>query len=107
MGTDNKRPDHRASSGEQSDTGGKATTYQEVLDEALEETFPASDPIAPGAAMHARERITTEKDVVDWAIEPGSSAERVTSRPLPVDPDYQGAFSPVSPSDAVKTLDES
>ena len=88
MGTDNKRPDHRASSGEQSDAGDKATTYQEVLDEALEETFPASDPIAPGAAMHARERITTEKDVVDWAIEPGSSAEHLTPPRAPVNPDH-------------------
>ena len=87
MGTDNKLPDHPASSGAQSDTRDKAPTYQEVLDEALEETFPASDPIAPGAAMHAREKIVTEKDVVDWKLEPGSSAEHLTPPRAPVNPE--------------------
>ena len=47
-------------------------TYQEVLDEALEETFPASDPISPSAAMAAEEKISTRRDDTDWALTPGS-----------------------------------
>lgn len=46
------------------------TTYQESLDEALDETFPASDPISPSAALHAEERIQTAKDKVDWKPNP-------------------------------------
>ena len=45
-------------------------TYQESLDEALDETFPASDPISPSAALHAEERIQTAKDMVDWKTSP-------------------------------------
>jgi hypothetical protein len=44
------------------------STYQEFLDEALDETFPASDPISPSAAMYAEERIQTAKDKVDWQV---------------------------------------
>ena len=40
---------------------GGAPTYQDVLDEALEETFPASDPIAP-AVMNAGEPVSTGKN---------------------------------------------
>jgi hypothetical protein len=47
-------------------------TYQELLDEALEETFPASDPISPSAAMSAGKPISTERDGTDWELEPGS-----------------------------------
>ena len=42
-------------------------TYQEHLDEAIAETFPASDPISPSAAMHA------ERDSADWHLKQGSS----------------------------------
>jgi len=48
-------------------------TYQDVLDESLEATFPASDPISPGAAVHARRRISTSKNTTDWQLEPGSA----------------------------------
>lgn len=47
-------------------------TYQELLDEALDETFPASDPISPSAAMAAEKRISTEKDAHDWTLRPGA-----------------------------------
>jgi len=50
--------------------GDSPKTYQESLDEALDETFPASDPISPSAAMHAEERIQTAKDEVDWKPSP-------------------------------------
>ena len=43
-------------------------TYQQALDEALAETFPASDPISPSAAMHLEERISSERDAVDWKL---------------------------------------
>jgi hypothetical protein len=50
------------------DDSAKPSTYQELLDEALDETFPASDPISPSAAIHAEERIQTAKDKVDWNV---------------------------------------
>lgn len=55
-------------------------TYQAVLDEALEETFPASDPISPSAAMHSEQRVAAPGDSHDWALEPGSE------RPVPAAP---------------------
>lgn len=50
----------------------KVPTYQELLDESLDETFPASDPISPSAAMHAARRVATGKDDVDWQLQPGA-----------------------------------
>jgi hypothetical protein len=50
----------------------KVPTYQELLDESLDETFPASDPISPSAAMHAERQVTTGKDEVDWQLKPGA-----------------------------------
>jgi hypothetical protein len=50
----------------------KVPTYQELLDEALDETFPASDPISPSAAMHAAEAVTTPADEADWKLQPGA-----------------------------------
>lgn len=51
-------------------------TYQDQLDEALEETFPASDPISPSAAEAAERRaeraITSRRNEADWALTPGS-----------------------------------
>jgi len=48
----------------------KLPTYQEELDDALEQTFPASDPISPSAAMHAQEKVSTSKDDKDWKLHP-------------------------------------
>ena len=46
-------------------------TYQELLDKALDGTFPASDPISASAAMHAKPRsIRTPMDTRDWKLEP-------------------------------------
>jgi hypothetical protein len=42
-------------------------TYQDVLDEAIEETFPASDPIAP-AVENARDPISTRRNPKDWKL---------------------------------------
>lgn len=50
----------------------KVPTYQELLDESLDETFPASDPISPSAAMHAERQVATGKDDVDWQLKPGA-----------------------------------
>ena len=49
----------------------RVPTYQELLDEAIAQTFPASDPIAPGAAMHTARRISTPRDGIDWTLMPG------------------------------------
>jgi hypothetical protein len=46
-------------------------TYQEALDEAVEETFPASDPISPSAAEHAEKQISTQRDDKDWKLKSG------------------------------------
>lgn len=54
----------------------KVPTYQELLDESLDETFPASDPISPSAAMHAEKRVKTGKDGHDWELKAGSEVPR-------------------------------
>lgn len=41
-------------------------TYQESLDEALAETFPASDPISPSAAESADRKVQSPGNPVDW-----------------------------------------
>jgi hypothetical protein len=60
----------------------KLPTYQELLDEALDETFPASDPISPSAAMHAEERATkTDVDEQDWKLKPKSAGSAKAAKP--------------------------
>jgi hypothetical protein len=51
-------------------------TYQELLDEAVEETFPASDPISPSAAMNAEEPVRTRTDKRDWKLHSQTEAPR-------------------------------
>jgi hypothetical protein len=71
----------------------KVPSYQELLDQAVDMTFPASDPISPSAAMHAFEPCTTPRDVLDWTLQPGqckppvsaaraAKSERTVSAPL-------------------------
>jgi len=48
----------------------KLPTYQEALDDALDATFPASDPISPSAALNTAKRISTPQDDVDWELKP-------------------------------------
>lgn len=43
-------------------------TYQELLDDALDDTFPASDPISPSAAMRAEREVTSARDAKDWTL---------------------------------------
>ncbi|MGY8525761.1 hypothetical protein [Paracidovorax citrulli] len=50
-----------------------ATTYQQAVDESVDMTFPASDPISPSAAMHAEKETSTAVDETDWKLEPGSA----------------------------------
>ena len=50
----------------------KVPTYQELLDESLDETIPASDPISPSAAMHAEKKISTDCNENDWRLRPGA-----------------------------------
>lgn len=67
---------HQRLEGRASQPEEKVPTYQELLDEALDETFPASDPISPTAAMAAERRIRTEKDQTDWTLRPGACPPR-------------------------------
>lgn len=52
----------------------KLPTYQELLDEAVEETFPASDPISPTAAMNPAHPVSTGMDREDWTLKPADDA---------------------------------
>ncbi len=56
----------------------KVPTYQELLDDALDQTFPASDPLAIGAGAHTADPHPTRRDATDWTLTPGSDE--------PVDP---------------------
>ncbi|MCR5868612.1 MAG: hypothetical protein ACK4PH_07955 [Aquincola tertiaricarbonis] len=53
----------------------RVPTYQELLDESLDQTFPASDPISPGAAINAERRTSTDKDEVDWELKPSQAGK--------------------------------
>ncbi|HET9643915.1 MAG TPA: hypothetical protein VFP68_11305 [Burkholderiaceae bacterium] len=53
----------------------KLPTYQELLDEAVDETFPASDPIAPNAARHPTHAVSTGFDDRDWKLQPTGHPE--------------------------------
>jgi hypothetical protein len=70
--TEPRTPEHAAErlEGKAALPEDKLPTYQELLDEALDETFPASDPISPSAAMHADEPVKTPKDERDWRLKP-------------------------------------
>lgn len=41
-------------------------SYQAALDASLEMTFPASDPISPGAALGMAHQFSTSRDQIDW-----------------------------------------
>lgn len=68
-------PDHPSTDDPQPAAAtGQVPTYQQLLDEALDQTFPASDPISPSAALHAEKKISTPADPVDWTLKPGAHA---------------------------------
>lgn len=48
----------------------KVPSYQEALDDALDQTFPASDPISPSAALHPQRPVSTDVDEKDWTLRP-------------------------------------
>lgn len=54
----------------------KLPTYQEALDEAVEQTFPASDPISPSAAEKADRAVSTPKDDKDWKARPDGGKDK-------------------------------
>lgn len=63
------------SCGEAHSLEAKVPTYQDLLDNALDDTFPASDPIATSAAAHTHEPHTTARDCNDWTLRPGAGGE--------------------------------
>ncbi len=68
--TDARKKEATRLEGKNHKSSPKVPTYQELLDESLDETFPASDPISPSAAMHAQRKVETGKDDVDWRLNP-------------------------------------
>ncbi|GJG95168.1 hypothetical protein [Cupriavidus pauculus] len=56
-------------------------TYQAAVDESLDMTFPASDPITPGAAEHAERQTATGRDDVDWKLKKGSEHQPAGEKP--------------------------
>jgi hypothetical protein len=83
-----EREDHRIG-GRASCPQAKVPSYQELLDEAVDMTFPASDPISPSAAMHVHEPHTTARDELDWTLQPGACG--------PVEKPCPGNASPAHP----------
>lgn len=69
---DSRNKEAKRLEGKAKEPAARVPTYQELLDEALDETFPASDPISPSAAMHAEKQVSTGKDDVDWKLKPGA-----------------------------------
>lgn len=79
MNTSNTDPTLSAPDGESARLDGtcqqpheRVPTYQQLLDDSLEATFPASDPISPSAAMHAAEQTESPGHPHDWKLEPGA-----------------------------------
>lgn len=85
----------------------RVPTYQELLDESLDQTFPASDPISPSAAMHADRQIATGKDGTDWTLKPGQcdpgrSRSATNRQPSGIDMDHESAAGEEDPGAAIE-----
>lgn len=72
---DQRRKQYQRVSGEAQSPEAKVPTYQELLDGALDDTFPASDPIATSAATHVHEPHTTARDSKDWTLKPEAAGD--------------------------------
>lgn len=78
---DSRQKEAKRLEGQAKQPAAKVPTYQELLDESLDETFPASDPISPSAAMHAERQVATGKDEVDWQLRPGAETKKKPAAP--------------------------
>lgn len=87
-----RQREKKRASGQCEDIQDKVPTYQELLDEALDETFPASDPISPTAAMHAAQQVDTPRDAVDWTLKAGGHKGPPKHRPDGLDAEPAGAL---------------
>lgn len=72
---DTQRREDQRLEGKAAKSADKVPTYQELLDDALDQTFPASDPISPTAATHAERQVQSAKDERDWELQPGSQCD--------------------------------
>jgi hypothetical protein len=66
------RPPLQAAKSTRDDELQERKSYQQTLDDALDDTFPASDPIAPGAAAHPEAPAQHTGEAADWHLKPGS-----------------------------------
>lgn len=72
---DQRARQDRRTSGTAESPQAKLPTYQDLLDEALDDTFPASDPVATSAATHVHEPHTTARDSKDWTLRPEAGGD--------------------------------
>jgi hypothetical protein len=82
--------DQRLSGGEITEQGGAdQPTYQQMVDESLAQTFPASDPISPSAAMKASGEVDSPRDARDWALKQDTTPEPARSSDAPAAADAE------------------
>lgn len=95
-------PENRSSPSARGDK--TSPTYQDVLDESLGETFPASDPISPGTAARREQPISTPKNPKDWARNTATDSN-VFIKPLQeLQQAQQPQASHANPNDAASPL---
>lgn len=58
-------------------------SYQDLLDESLNLTFPASDPICAQAATRCGDPVATQANAADWRLHPGSKDAASHAAPAP------------------------
>ena len=72
--SDQRARESKRLSGAAKEDKAKLPTYQDLLDEALDDTFPASDPIAASAATRTSSPKPSRRDTHDWCLEPERQA---------------------------------
>jgi hypothetical protein len=66
----NREKDQERQEARATDPEDKLPTYQELVDEGSDDSFPASDPPATSAATHTARPVQTARDDQDWTLQP-------------------------------------
>jgi hypothetical protein len=72
----NREKDQERLEARAADPEDKLLTYQELLDEGSDDSFPASDPPATSAATHTARPVSTSRDEQDWTLQPAGDDGR-------------------------------